>query len=52
MPPILYAFKNITLRTSHCGATEMNPTSDHEPEGLISGFAQWVEDPALPRAVV
>ena len=35
------------MRSSHCGAAEINLTRNHEVAGSIPGLAQWVGDPAL-----
>ena len=40
--------KKMTVRSSHHGSVEMNPTRNHEVVGLIPGLAQWVKDPVLP----
>ena len=40
------------FRSSHHGAAETNLTRNYEVVGSIPGLAQWVKDPALPRAVV
>ena len=45
-------FKTRDWRSSHCGSAETNLTGIHEDAGSIPGLAQWVEDPALPCAVV
>ena len=34
--------------SSHRGATETNPTRNHEVVSLIPGLTQWVKDLALP----
>ena len=37
-----------TMRSSHCGAAEVNPTRNHEVVDSIPVLAQWVKDPVLP----
>ena len=38
--------------SSHHGAAEANPTRKHKVAGSIPCLIQWIEDPALPQAVV
>ena len=45
--PITFKRKNKNQRSSHCGAAEMNPTSNHEVAGSIPGPIQWVKNLAL-----
>ena len=49
--------KEANLKKLYTGVSIMaqllaNPASIHEDEGSIPGLAQWVEDPALPWAMV
>ena len=49
---LVNAIQNVKIRRSHLGSAEMSLTRVHEDAGLIPGLAQWVEDQALPWAVV
>ena len=40
--------KNALFWSSHRGASETNPTRNHEVAGSLPGLAQWVKDPVLP----
>ena len=44
---LLQVFMLKKSRSSHCGAVETHPTSNHEVSGLIPGLAQCVKDLAL-----
>ena len=51
MAGILTHITNIPW-SSCCGSVVTKPTSIHDIEGSIPGLAQWVEDTALPWAMV
>ena len=42
-----FLIKKYLRWSSHCGALETNPTSNHEVAGLIPGLPQWVKDLVL-----
>ena len=44
----LFGSISIDIRSSLCGAAEMNLTRNHEVAGSIPGLTQWLKDPALP----
>ena len=46
---IIVALYNFTKqRSSHCGAVETNPTSNHEVAVSIPDLVQWIKDLVLP----
>ena len=44
----LISLSNRTMKSSHCGTAELNPTRNYEVEGSIPGLSQCDKDLALP----
>ena len=51
-PPTTPIIKKLSLGVSVVAHLVNNLTSFHEVAGLIPALAQWVRDPALPRAMM